>query len=69
MGRRFKKYTQNLSICSVMNDGDYIQSYDTLVAKIDYDNKVAKVLGYWSKTTTKHINYACNELKLQQIFE
>jgi hypothetical protein len=68
MGRRFKIYTQNLSICS--KDGaDYIQSYDTLVAKIDYDNKVAKVLGYWSKTTTKHINYACNELKLKQIFE
>ena len=66
MGRSFKKYTQNLSICS--KDGeDYIQSYDTLVAKIDYVRKEAKVLGYWSKTTTKHINYACSQLQLTQI--
>lgn len=63
---RFKRYTHNLSICS--KDGaDYIQSYDTLVAKIDYEKREAKILGYWSKTTSKHINYACNQLNLRKV--
>lgn len=64
--RNFKKYKQNLSIITT-NDGDFIQSYTTKVAKIDYETKTAKVLGYWSMTTTKHINYACNELGLTQV--
>lgn len=64
--RKFDRYSQNLSIIS-NKDGDFIQSYDTLVAKIDYAKKRATVLGYWSQTTSKHINYACKELRLTKI--
>jgi len=61
--RKFEKYVGNLSV--VNQDGvDYIKSYDTLVAKIDYQEMKAEVLGYWSTTTSKHINYACSELGL-----
>jgi hypothetical protein len=64
--RKFDKYLTNLSI--VHYDGaDYIQSYNTRVAKIDYATGTAKVLAHWSVTTTKHINYACNQLRLTQI--
>jgi hypothetical protein len=63
MERKFDKYKDNLSV--VEFDGAYyIQSYTTKVAKIDYDNRNAEILGYWSMTTSKHINYACNELGL-----
>jgi hypothetical protein len=62
--RRFEKYKQNLSV--VNHDGqDWIQSYRTRVAKIDYGTRTANVVGYWSMTTTKHVNYACKELGLQ----
>lgn len=65
--RKFNRYAQNL--CVVMgNDGaDYIMSYDTKVAKIDYGKREALVLGYWSMTTSKHINYACKQLSLTKI--
>jgi hypothetical protein len=66
--RKFAKYQQNLSI--VHWDGnDYIMSYTTRVAKIDYETRTAKVLGYWSMTTSKHINYACKQLGLTKIDE
>lgn len=61
--RTFQKYKQNLSIVTT-SEGDFIKSYSTLVAKIDYETKTAKVLRYWSVTTSKHINYACSELGL-----
>lgn len=64
--RTFKRYKQNLSIITT-NEGDFIQSYTTKVAKIDYATNTAKILGYWSMTTSKHINYACKELNLQPI--
>lgn len=63
--RKFEKYRDNLSIIN-FDGADYIQSYTTRVAKIDYNNRTALVLGYWSKTTSKHINYACRELNLTQ---
>lgn len=64
--RKFDKYTKNLC---VVNDGnaDWIQSYKTKVARIDYGNKTAEVTGWFSMTTSKHINYACKELGLEQI--
>mgnify|MGYP003133387990 CR=1 FL=1 len=56
---RFKKYNQNLRI-----DGNKVYSYSTHVATIDlYTNQLYQ-LGYWSKTTQKHINYVAKELKL-----
>lgn len=60
---KFKKNVKNLSIVN-FEGNDYIKSYTTLVAKIDYTNKTAEVLGYWSATTTRHINYAASELGL-----
>lgn len=42
-------------------------SYDTLVAKIDYDERTASVSNWYSQTTSKHINYACERLGLQII--
>lgn len=61
--RKFEKYQMNLRI--IYKDGvDYIQSYDTLVAKIDWDEREAIVNEWYSVTTSKHINYACKEMGL-----
>ena len=57
----FNKYKQNLKIQS-WKGNSYIYSYDTRVARLDYTNKEAIQLGWWSVTTQKHINYAANEL-------
>ena len=61
---RFKKYKQNLR-----QEGNYIVSYDTKVAEI-INGKLHKL--DWnvggrtsSPTTSKHINYAANELGLE----
>jgi hypothetical protein len=65
-GRTFAKYKQNLHV--VNYDGaDYIMSYTTRVARIDYGTSELKQLGYWSVTTQKHINYAAKELGLTLI--
>lgn len=64
--RTFDRYKQNLSIVTT-SEGDFIRSYSTNVAKIDYETKTAKVLGYWSVTTSKHINYACSKLGLTKV--
>ena len=52
-----KKYFQNLKI----EDG-YVYSYSTQVAKIETD--YIQPLGWWSVTTSKHINYAASLLGL-----
>ena len=54
-----KKYKQNLII-----EGNYVKSYGTTVAMINYEFKELEQLGYWSKTTQKHINYVAEELNL-----
>jgi hypothetical protein len=54
---KFKKYKDNLSY-----DSKFIYSYNTKVAEINHKNKVVVPLGYWSVTTSKHINYAAKEL-------
>ena len=60
----FPKYKQNLRM--VTNDlGTFVQSYSTLVAKID-DTKLVQ-LGWWSQTTQKHINYAAKQLGLELV--
>jgi hypothetical protein len=61
--RTFNKYKQNLKV--VNYDGsDYIMSYTTRVARLDYIKKEAVQLGWWSVTTQKHINYAADKLGL-----
>lgn len=64
MNKEFKKYKENLSIVCV-NGESFIKSYQTLVAKIQ--DQELKQLGYWSKTTQKHINYAAKELNLNLV--
>lgn len=54
------KYKQNLRIL-----GNKVYSYNTHVATIDGTS--LKQLGYWSKTTQKHINYVASQLNLQLI--
>lgn len=63
------RYKQNLKITSV--DGkDYIKSYNTLVAEINFNRQTFKRIKWniggmtTSSTTSKHINYAASELNL-----
>lgn len=65
-GRKFAKYNENLSVINY-DGADYVVSYDTRVARIDYDTNELLQLGYWSMTTQKHINYAAKELGLSLI--
>ena len=60
---KLEKYKQNLSI--IVNKE--IQSYETIVAKIDHIKKQIKQLGWWSVTTQKHINYVANEYNYKLI--
>lgn len=52
-----KKYKQNLRI-----EDNKVISYTTHVATIIGDNLMQ--LGWWSKTTQKHINYVAQEYGL-----
>ena len=54
------RYKQNLRL-----EEDKVYSYATHVATIEGSR--LRVLGYWSKTTTKHINYVAQQLDLKQI--
>jgi hypothetical protein len=62
MKHKFAKYKDNLSA-----DDSYIYSYNTKVAKIDHKNKVVVPLGYWSVTTSKHINYAAAQMGYKKL--
>lgn len=54
------KYRQNLEVV-----GNKVLSYSTHVATIDLTNGTLTVLGYWSKTTSKHVNHVADELNLE----
>ena len=54
---KFPRYTKNLSC-----DDSFIYTYNTKVAEIDHVNETIKLLGYWSKTTSTHINYVARQL-------
>ena len=56
--QKLDKYKQNLSIINCVN----VYSYTTNVADIKGDE--LHVFGYFSKTTTKHINYVDREFGL-----
>jgi len=60
MIRVFNNYKDNLKL-----DGNKVMSYDTHVATISGDN--LKQLGYWSKTTQKHINYVSQVMGLHVV--
>ena len=54
---KLKRYNKNLKV-----EGNKVISYNTHVATIE-DSKLIQ-LGYWSRTTQKHINYVARELNL-----
>jgi hypothetical protein len=54
--KTFERYKENLK-----EHDDEVYSYETKVATIDHESREVKELGYWSKTTRKHINYVANE--------
>ena len=56
--QKLDKYKQNLTIVNGVN----VYSYTTNVA--DIKGEELHVFGYWSKTTSKHINYVARELGL-----
>lgn len=60
--QKFQRYTQNLR-----HDNQFIYSYNTKVAKINTIDQTLCRLGYWSRTTSKHINYAARMLCLKVI--
>ena len=53
----FEKYKANLRYGT---EGVY--SYGTEVIALDWERRTAKRLGWWSRTTTKHQNYAIKNL-------
>lgn len=55
----FDKYKKNLRV-----EGTKVFSYKTHVATIDNARDYLWVHGWWSMTTTKHINYVATELGL-----
>ena len=62
--RTFDKYKQNLRV-----SGDAVYSYETKVAEIDHEDRTINPLGWWSVTTSKHINYVGSEYnyKVQKV--
>ena len=64
--RKFNKYTDNLGIVYYQGT-DWITSYGTKVAEIDYDNRQVIIREWWSQSTSKHINYATKELGFTKI--
>tara|TARA_R110002126_G_scaffold280350_1_gene427682 strand:- start:245 stop:430 length:186 start_codon:yes stop_codon:yes gene_type:complete len=58
--KKLQRYTQNLRV-----EGFKVWSYTTHVATIEGQNLI--VLGYWSQTTSKHINYVANQFNLTKI--
>jgi hypothetical protein len=55
-----ERYKQNLHI-----EGDNVISYTTHVATIDREAGKLYRHGYWSFTTSRHINYVAREYKLE----
>ena len=53
---KMDKYKENLLVSDIS-----IYSYLTEVAKINHKYKTITPLGWWSSTTSKHINYVARE--------
>ena len=54
---KLKRYNRNLRVVD-----EKVYSYDTHVATIKPLDKIVRVLGWWSATTSNHINYVAREL-------
>ena len=60
--RTFDRYKENLRLVE-----DKVYSYTTHVATVNMNDRTLTQLGYWSRTTQKHINYVASELDLNII--
>ena len=58
---KLPRYKENLRIIN----GKDVYSYSTLVAEIKDDE--LHVFGWWSKTTSKHINYVADYYNLKKL--
>lgn len=56
------KYTKNLHI-----EGSKVISYTTHVATIDHGKRQLLVHGWWSSTTSKHINHVADIYRLEVV--
>ena len=59
--RKLNRYKENLTIIN----GTDVYSYTTKVAEIKGDK--LHVLGWWSRTTSKHVNYVADYYNLTKI--
>jgi hypothetical protein len=59
--KKFPRYKVNLYMLITETD-KFIFSYETKVAEVK--DKYVRPLGHWSMTTSKHINYAAQQLGL-----
>ena len=53
---KLDKYRENLLVSD-----DAVFSYLTRVSEIDHEKREINPLGWWSVTTSKHINYVARE--------
>ena len=60
---KFDRYCKNLRY-----DAFGVYSYDTEVIQLNWKHRTAKRLGRWSPTTSRHMNYAINILKMSYEF-
>jgi hypothetical protein len=58
------RYKNNLKV-----EGDKVYSYDTHVATIDKPAGHLIVHGWWSVTTSKHVNYVAREYGLRRRYD
>ena len=59
---KMNRYKENLRVTD-----SNVYSYNTKVADIDHIKKEARALGWWSVTTSKHINYVASEYGYKSI--
>lgn len=52
-----QRYKQNLKVVD-----NKVYSYNTHVATINHDEHIVQILGWWSVTTSKHINHVARLL-------
>ena len=60
--KKLPKYKENLRII----DNTDVYSYSTRVAQIKGNE--LHILGWWSSTTSKHVNYVANYYNLKKIY-
>lgn len=56
------RYKENLRVVD-----NKVYSYNTHVATIHHDEHTVQILGWWSVTTSKHINYVASVLNYKTI--